>query len=305
MADLLREELARHDGPLPADACRLFHGRGHCFDELSFITVDWLSPVVRAVIYGERDAHTVAQIERAITGFADSHREVEAVSLQHRHRGSSRQHIIHGTLPAACFARERGLRFELDLEANQNIGFFLDASPARDWVYRVAAGRRVLNLFAYTCAFSVAALAGGAEHVDTIDLSRPAIAAGRRNHAHNDLDASRATFLPHDVFRSTRKLETLGPYELVIIDPPSRQKGSFEADKDYARLLDQLPPWLAAGADILACLNAPYLDEHFLPELFERKLPHYQLAARLPQREDFPERDPARCLKMQVFTAGA
>ncbi|KZX57115.1 hypothetical protein A3709_04970 [Halioglobus sp. HI00S01] len=159
----------------------------------------------------------------------------------------------------------------------------------------------MLNLFSYTCSFSVVALQCGAAEVINIDMAKSALATGQRNHALNGLPPERARFLPHDVFRSTRNLEDLGPYDLVISDPPSRQKRSFEADKDCARLLQQLARMLAPGAEILACLNAPYLGAAFLPELFEAHLKSCEYVERLPQREDFPEKDLDCCLKMQAF----
>ena len=210
--------------------------------------------------------------------------------------------MIYGEIPAVCYALEDGLRYGLNFSHNQNIGFFLDAKPGRQWLRQQAEGKRVLNLFAYTCSFSVSARAGGAAAVVNIDMAGSALAMGQRNHALNQQSLVGLKFLPHEFFRSTKKLASLGPYDVVIIDPPSRQKGSFEADKDYARVLRKLAPMLAPNATILACLNAPYLDDDFLPQLFANNLPEYQLQQRLAQRSDFPEADLSKCLKMQVFT---
>lgn len=295
--------LQRLAAPLPPEASRLFHGRGHCYPGLAFLNVDWFEPVVWAVIYGDVDDAVVQQLTGELLCWAEGEERVQCLSLQHRMRGRATQDVLYGEMPGQCLALESGARYALNFSTNQNIGFFLDARPGREWLRERAAGRRVLNLFSYTCSFSVAALLGGAEHVVNIDMARSSLAAGQRNHALNGLDAGRATFLPHDVFRSTRKLEKLGPYDLVVIDPPSRQKGSFEADKDYARLVGKLEPMLAPRAEVLACLNAPYLDEHFLPGVFASRLPDYRLQYRLPQRDDFPEKDLNCCLKMQVFAA--
>ncbi|GHD16663.1 S-adenosylmethionine-dependent methyltransferase [Halioglobus japonicus] len=280
-------------GPLPEDAARLFHGRGLCYEGLSFLNVDWFEPVVWAVVYGDVDDDLVASIAAALAAFGEHESRVQCVSLQRRGRGTASQEVIYGALPEVCFAREAGARYERNFSANQNVGFFLDVRPGRQWLRERAQGKRVLNLFSYTCSFSVVALQGGAAEVINIDMAKSALATGQRNHALNGL--------PPDVFRSTRNLEDLGPYDLVISDPPSRQKRSFEADKDYARLLQQLAPMLAPGAEILACLNAPYLGAAFLPELFEAHLKSCEYVEHLPQREDFPEKDLDCCLKMQAF----
>jgi len=223
------------------------------------------------------------------------------MALQQRVKGRAEQACIYGELPEQLYAFEEGIKIQLNLKANQNTGYFPDALPARQWLKTVCEGKRVLNLFSYTCAFSLSAIQAGASHVVNIDMAKSALATGQKNHALNDLDISKASFLPHDIFRSTRKLENLGPYDIVIIDPPSRQKGSFEADKDYERLLRKLKPMLADQCLVLACLNAPYLPDTFLHDAFANALPELSFVERLDQREDFPERDPARCLKMLVF----
>lgn len=305
MLEILRQELATRINTLPDDATRLFHGRGHCYPGLEFINIDWFNPVIWVVLYGDVAEDTVAAVSNLLIEMAEGRAGIAAIALQRRIAGRAQQDIIYGCLPEKTYAWESGMRYELNLSENQNIGFFLDAQPARQWVREHAAGKRVLNLFAYTCSFSVAAMQGGAAGVVNIDMAKSAIATGQRNHALNGLDISRVKFLPHDIFRSTRKLQDLGPYDLVIVDPPSRQKGSFEAEKDYGRLLKKLEPMLAENAMVIACLNAPYLSEDFLLDSFVQSLPAYSLQERLPQRPDFPEKDRNCALKMQVFVKAA
>ena len=307
MVDIQRLEsvLVEAMAILPDDACRLFHGRGHCYPGLEFINIDWFRPVIWVVLYGEVAHKTVADINQLLITIAIDIPAVEGIALQRRVKGKTQQSVIYGKLPQPVYAYENGMRYELNLADNQNIGFFLDAMPARQWVREHAAGKRVLNLFAYTCSFSVVALQGGAEKVVNIDMAKGAIATGQRNHHINPVEPAKASFLPHDIFRSTRKLQDMGPYDLVIVDPPSRQKGSFEAEKDYLRLLKKLESMLADNATIVACLNAPYLAEDFLSAVFSEALPDYPLLQRLPQRGDFPEKDLNRTLKMQIYTRQA
>lgn len=286
---------------LPDEHLRLFHGRGHCYAGLESINIDWFKPVVWVVVYGEQEEHWLEQLREALIHFAEQQNTVQCVVLQQRIRGRAQQAVIYGELPQENFAQEGDMRFHLEFEHNQNIGFFPDAKPARQWAREQSAGKRVLNLFAYTCSFSVAALKGGAQSVLNMDMAKGVLAVGQRNHVLNQLDMSKVQFLPHDVFRSTRKLEDRGPYDVIILDPPSRQKGSFEADKDYGRLLRRLKPMLAEGGQVLACLNAPYLPEDFLVQNFAENWPELQFQQRLEQRPDFPEQDLNRCLKMQIF----
>ena len=287
---------------LPEDHLRLFHGRGHCYPDLEFINIDWFKPLAWVVIYGQQSDDFLQQLNALLRRWAENNSDIACVAIQQRLKTGVVQTICYGQMPEESYAAEDGLRFHLKFSDNQNIGFFADAKPARQWVTQQAANKRVLNLFAYTCSFSVAAIKGGAQSVLNMDMAKSAIVTGQRNHALNDFEPSKANFLAHDIFRSTRKLESRGPYDLIILDPPSRQKGSFEAEKDYPRLLKRLAPMLAESAQILACLNAPYLGENFLAEIFAEHLPHYTMQQRLAQREDFPERDSNRCLKMLVFS---
>ena len=150
MVDLgvLRETLAERMQALPEDACRLFHGRGHCYPGLEFVNVDWFSPVLWVVLYGEVAHKTVAEISELLRELAATTPAVQAVALQRREGGATRQTVVAGQLPQTVYACEQGMRYELNLSENQNIGFFLDAMPARQWVRQHAAGKRVLNLFA-------------------------------------------------------------------------------------------------------------------------------------------------------------
>src|SRR5690606_4647986 len=150
---------------------------------------------------------------------------------------------------------ENGLRFKLDLGRKQNTGLFLDMRYGRRWVQEQAQGQRVLNLFAYTCGFSVAAIAGGAEHEVNLYMATAAPSRRRENHRLNQHDLSRVSFLGHDLFKSWGKLKREGPYDLIIIDPPSFQKGSFVLTQDYQKVLRRLPDLLTPQGTVLACMN--------------------------------------------------
>jgi 23S rRNA (cytosine1962-C5)-methyltransferase len=159
----------------------------------------------------------------------------------------------------------------------------------------------VLNLFAYTCGFSVAAMAGGADGVVNLDMSKGALRRGQRNHQLNSHDMRGIRFLPHDLFRTWGKLKKAGPYELVVIDPPSFQRGSFVATNDYQRVLRRLPELLAPQAQLLICLNDPNIGVDFLIELMVEHCPQARFVERLANPDSFPERDPNSGLKVLRF----
>ncbi len=279
---------------------RAFHGRGHCYEGLSFLNVDIHPPVLLATLYEEQSDHWYDELSEQLKQCAEQC-GLDVVIVQKRYIRGAPFDLLAGEVPKKTYANVDELQFSLNLDDNQNIGFFLDMTPGHRWLQQRAEGKNILNLFAYTCAFSVYGIAGGARRVVNIDKSKQALNRGWLNHSLNQLPADRAHFLPHDIFKSVKKLERLGPYELIVIDPPFNQKGSFLTHKDYARLLRHLPRWMADQCEILACLNAPGLDESFLRDLFAEELPQCEFVERLPTREDFPERDVQRNLKLLVY----
>jgi 23S rRNA (cytosine1962-C5)-methyltransferase len=162
----------------------------------------------------------------------------------------------------------------------------------------LASGLRVLNLFAYTCSFSVAALAGGATKVVNLDMNKGALALGRDNHRDNGLDLRKVSFLDHDLFKSFGKLKKLGPFELIILDPPTDQGASFKAERDWPKMVRRLEQWLTPGGHIVACLNAPHLPSGFLKDIFAAELHGATLEKNQDGGDDFPDAEPDRGLKI-------
>ena len=94
----------------------------------------------------------------------------------------------------------------------------------------------------------------------------------------------------------------MGPYDLVILDPPSFQKGSFDSVKDYVKLVRRLPELMPSGGLVLSCLNNPDLHPDFLIDTFRAACPNAQFLYRLAPHSDFPDSEPGRQLKMLVFS---
>ncbi len=287
--DVIAERLETANGPR-----RLLHGRGRCYVDYEDVTVDWLPPFVVVAAFSDVDRLGLAKAIFDLPG-------VEGVVLQRRRGRATSAECVAGSVPDVFLVEEAGLQFEVRPYENQNIGFFLDMAPIRTFVRSRVAGKRVLNLFAYTCAFSVAALAGDAAHVVNNDMSRNALDWGRRNHEHNEQDLRQTTMLPFNVFKSWWKLRQLGPYDLVIVDPPSRQRGSFDAERDYPSVLKRLPDMLGDGGRVLACLNSPFLPFRFLEEQTARRAPELGVVDRLHGASEFEEQDPDRALKIALL----
>ncbi len=214
---------------------------------------------------------------------------------------------MRGTVPEPHVVTENGCRFRVHVLKGQNHGLFLDMAQGREWVrqfvrhYGADQPRlKVLNLFAYTCAFSVVAMQAGAKQVVNVDMSHGAMAIGQQNHALNGITTG-ATFLMHDIFKTWGKITRGGPYSLVIVDPPSYQKGSFVATKDYARLMRRLPELLAPGGYALLCLNAPELGLDFLQDQMKALAPELSFVERVANSAAFADVSPERSLKVLAY----
>jgi 23S rRNA (cytosine1962-C5)-methyltransferase len=212
-------------------------------------------------------------------------------------------------VPDPHVVTEGGARYRVHVHKGQNHGLFLDMAEGRRWVREHVAAHpnhprvKVLNLFAYTCAFSVVALQGGARQVMNVDMSSGAIGIGQQNHRLNGLDTG-ASFLPHDIFSTWGKINRAGPFDLIIVDPPSFQKGSFVATKDYARLMKRLPDLLMPDGHALLCLNAPELGMAFLQDQMAELAPDLQFIQRLPNPAVFADVSEERSLKVLLYRAG-
>lgn len=301
----LRQHLLAALAPPPAETRRLFHGRGRCWPGLEQLTVDWLQGVLLVSLFREPAADELAALEDLLRKISrtPAWRDSGAHSLlmQHRYRPDSDMQLLTGEPVEQLTIVEDGLRYRLDLGQKQNNGLFFDMRYGRRWVREHAAGLRVLNLFAYTCGFSVAAIAGGAEQVVNLDMARAALSRGRDNHRLNGQDLSRVSFLGHELFKSWGKVKKSGPYDLVIIDPPSFQKGSFVLGKDYARILRRLPELLTAQGRVLACVNDPEVAPAFLIGAMAVEAPELAFVERLENPPEFPDIDPDAALKALLF----
>ncbi|WP_318446211.1 class I SAM-dependent methyltransferase [Photobacterium leiognathi] len=289
----------------PTEVRRLFHGRGRCWQGLEQITVDWLQGQVLVSLFKEPSPEFLAELTILLNKLTETaewqNSGATSLLLQHRDRLGSPMDVIWGETSEYQDVIESGLVYKLDLGRKQNNGLFLDMRFGRDWVREQAEGKRVLNLFAYTCGFSVAAIAGGAEHVVNLDMAKAALNRGRDNHHLNKHDLKKVSFLGHELFKSWGKVRKYGPYDLIIIDPPSFQKGSFALTKDYQKILRRLPELLTENGTVLACVNDPSITSDFLIEGMAAEAPELVFEKRLENPPEFKDIESEGGLKALVF----
>jgi len=282
------------------DSRRLFHGRGQLWSALNWCCIDYFHPCVVLTFFNHPPDKFEDQLAEQLWRQLGRRAKLEAILVQRRYEPTSPIDIKQGAMPPEWFARRKNQRLLISAE-KQNLGFFLDIEPARQWLETQAPHKRVLNLFAFTCAFSLVALSVDAERVVNIDMSKSAIGIGRKNHRLNKIPDEKVAFLSHDIFKSWGKLKREGPFDIVIIDPPSYQKGSFVAEKDYAKVLRKMNDLVSADGAFLACLNSPEISCADFKSLIAREAPQFELEQRLANSPDFPDIDMERALKMLVY----
>lgn len=242
-------------------AYRLLHGAA---DSVPGVAVDRLGPVCSVHLYAQHQpVRPLALALREVLG------DVSVYVKRHPPRAGrldpdTLARLAPGTPVVGpprtpVDVREYGALLRVRLDEGLSTGLFLDMREVRQWVRAHAAGRTVLNLFAYTCAFGVVASLGGATRVLNLDLSRPYLAWGRESYALNDLPAPERDFVYGDAFDWLRRWARRGEqFDLVIVDPPSFSRsraGAFSVERDYAALAVAAALVVAPGGVLLAATN--------------------------------------------------
>ncbi|MBF0196345.1 MAG: class I SAM-dependent methyltransferase [Planctomycetes bacterium] len=274
---------------------RLIHGRGGNYPGLEFLTVDYYQPILVVYLHHHRDLEWCAALKEELEG------NFPFALIQDRSIKKAAYIYSWGEPKEEHIAEEDGLKYHVAFSSkSQNCGFFPDMHVGRTFLSEISHNCKVLNLFAYTCSLSVAALKGGALHVDNMDLSSLSLSIGRNNHRLNEMPLNQVSFFKDNIMKSFGKLRKKGPYDIVILDPPTFQKGSFDVERDYAKILRRMPDFIRKGGLVLACLNSPHHDNIFLRQLFEQQ-PGFVFQRNIQQSAEFPEKNPEAGLKMQLY----
>ena len=173
-------------------------------------------------------------------------------------------HIYGQEAPETFTILENGVKYSAFMNDGLMTGIFLDQHEVRDaLINELGLGKRVLNMFSYTAAFSVAAAMGGAIETTSVDLAKRSRELSQAHFDANGLDMTNHHFVVMDVFEyfkyAKRKNLT---FDLIVIDPPSfarNKKQIFSVAKDYHRLISQALEVLSDDGTIIASTNAANL----------------------------------------------
>jgi len=277
---------------------RLFHGRGGLYEGWRHLTVDSIDEILSVALYFEEESEK--ELLQMLMAFTNASK-YKTLVVQRRYIKGSPSEVLIGEVPDNLYVVEDRMKIKLNLLSNRNSGYFPDMKNGRRFVKENAKDKRVLNLFSYTCAFSLAAKFGGAYEVINIDMSKGALSTGKANHSLNAIEPRGVSFLPYNILKSFSNIKKKGPYDMIIIDPPTFQKGSFEATKDYEKIIKKLPQIASEDCILLSCLNSPNLESSFIIDHIKRWAPSFEFEKRLTNVEEFESSDEERSLKNLVF----
>jgi len=171
---------------------------------------------------------------------------------------------------------EKGISFWIQPYSGFSTGLFLDQRNNRAFLAGRSAGKKVLNLFSYTCAFSLACAKAGAS-TTSVDLSAKYLEWGKRNFDLNQIRLEEHRFIARDVFEFLKQAQKKNiTYDLVIADPPSfsrtKKGGVFSIKKDLEKLLRLLHPLVAEGGELFFSCNFSEWDSKLLQKKAEKVL---------------------------------
>ncbi|MDB4970539.1 MAG: putative methylase [Myxococcales bacterium] len=256
-AKRLREQLLPADG---STTYRIVHSEG---DGIPGVTVDRYGDFLVSHLY----TAAVEPLRDAIYDALEAVYKPRAIYEQKRYRPQTGEgprepaQLVRGEVaPVEMEVDEGGVKFIVDVTAPLGTGLFLDLREGRKAVAQFAAGKRLLNLFSYTGAFSVYAAKAGATEVVSVDVSAKAHARARRNLTANGLDETRHEFIAGDAFKVLSKMaERQRQFDLIVLDPPSfgqsKDRGVFSVQKDYRELVEGCLAVAAPGALLAAVSN--------------------------------------------------
>jgi 23S rRNA G2069 N7-methylase RlmK/C1962 C5-methylase RlmI len=194
---------------------------------------------------------------------------------------------------------ESGLKFLVNLSDYLDTGLFLDHRLTRAMVRSEAAGKRFLNLFGYTGAFTVYAAAGGAAATTTVDLSKTYLLWAQRNLRLNEIRGKQHRLVRHEARRFLDDHPAGEYYDLAVVDPPTfsrskRQERDWDIQRDHAELLNRLRELMAPGGVIYFSTNFRrfHLAEEELHGMTIREITRQTIPP------DFRDRRPHRCWRM-------
>lgn len=254
----------RHHAHLgDTDCYRLVNGEG---DGLPGVTVDRYADYLMLQLYTSSWEPYLAPLVTALEkvfqpkGIYLKYRPQQTRKLEAQNKSRQVNELLAGfPAPAVYQVKEDGLHYQVNLHHGLHTGLFPDQRRNRRELMQRAAGMEVLNLFAFTGAFSLAAAAAGAKRVTSVDVSEKYLNIARQNFKTNQIDPQQHEFIVGDVFAELAKFQTQGRrFDCVLFDPPSfstTKKSHFATQGGTSNLVSALMPLLSPGGLLVGSSN--------------------------------------------------
>lgn len=171
--------------------------------------------------------------------------------------------LLFGTAPDRKI-KEHGVWYAIDLTMNRDASLYLDTRSLRKWIIDNLKDKSVLNTFAYTGSFGVAAMKGGASRVVQIDLNREFLNLAKTSYTLNGFPIQKGDFISRDFFEQVGNMKRdKKSFDCVIIDPPffsTTAKGRVDQERESARLINKVRPLVNDGGCLIAINNAVFVS---------------------------------------------
>ena len=292
---LLEEAIASRKAlfdPQHESAFRLFNGFTEGYPNL---VVDIYGHTLVIHDYADGSAREQQSLAEAIKYLQDSTDWLRAGILKSRNGKTleaKKGKLIFGEKPDTK-VREHGAWYAIDLTLNRDASFYLDTSLLRKWLIENMRGKSVLNTFAYTGSFGVAAMAGGANLVVQNDRNRQFLNLAKDSYSLNGFPIQKNDFIAQDFFPTIARFKSTKQFfDCVIIDPPffsTTSKGKVDLENDNARLINKVRPLINDGGYLVTINNALYFSGNEYMHALEAlcKDGYLQIKELIPVPDDF------------------
>jgi len=295
--DVLQQAVCRRSALTVSDdysttAYRIFHGIA---DGISGLYIDVYGAWLRAIVDAEKvTSHAFATIVQRF--FTQGWRGVYLQPRTPHPSDNAEVRLVAGEpAPTPLTVLENGLGYRVLLDRGSSTGLYLDQRSNRQLISKSAQGKRVLNLFAHDCAFSIAAGWGGAVEVVNVDLSAASLRRGNESVQALAVPGTHR-FIKEDVLKYLRRLVTRGQrFDIIILDPPTywtKGQSRFSTERDYALLSSLALSVLSDGGALYASSHDLQLSQNALRAMLHqsaRSIDKRILRLRdLNKSEDFP-----------------
>lgn len=245
--------------PPQTSACRLVHSEG---DLLPGLIVDRygdaLTVQFNTLGMFRIKAHIIKILIELLNPSSITEKS-EAASLQEEGLAPLKE-VLYGESPGIVQIEENGLKFFVDIPEGQKTGFFLDQRDNRRMIGELAAGKKLLNCFAYSGGFSVYAARNGAA-TTSLEISEPALALAKQNFSLNGWDPAGHQFICGNVFEFLREVQET--YDIIVLDPPAfvkHKKDVEKAARGYKDINRLAMKRVGDGGLVLTCSCSSFLN---------------------------------------------